>query len=276
MTKTKLLFTNSEFAAAIDEVVEQRIQWEKGTFAAANAELYSILGHCLDLFRALKKHMGAGKAVNALLDERGITYNSATSLELKLVRLVFASADTATRIHNRLFTYARVIRVAADAKQTGETLAKFITDNHGIDEIRRASKDRVSAAEKQKALAERAYFHLIEPSEDDSFVDFDLPDALQPADGEQFSLALVRKNANGTGSIVYGTNNSAAVRAVLSIAGMSIQQKAVKAAEIADRDKAEGIKQRNMAEVQAQIAKTGNANTPMLPADARIEEPMLD
>ena len=262
-----------QYADTIDAIIEKRIRWEEGTYAAANAELYAILANCLDLFLALKSNMGAGKAVNALLDQRGITYNSATSLELKLVRLVFASADTAARIHNRLFTYARVIRVAADAKQTGETIAKFITDRHGIDEIRRAANNGVSLADKQKGLAERARVHLIEPGEDDLFTDFDLPDQLQPADGEQFSLALVRKNADGTGSIVFGTNNGTAVSTVLSIAGKALQEKAFEAAEAAAASKAEAHKQRNIAEVNAQIAKTGNANAPLSSADARIAEP---
>lgn len=269
MTNTTKTLTK-QYAQTIDAIIEKRILWEKGTYASANTELYAILAHCLDLFLALKTNMGAGKAINALLGERGITYNAATSLELKLVRLVFASADTAPRIHNRLLTYARVIRVAAESKQTGETLAKFITDNHGIDEIRRASKDGVSTADKQKGLAERARVHLIEPSDDDLFTDFDLPDALQPADGEQFSLALVRKNADGTGSIVFGTNNGAAVGTVLSLAGKTLQDKAIEAAEAAAASKAEAYKQRNLAEVRAQIEKTGNTNAPMLTADARL------
>lgn len=73
------------FADAINEIVEKRIRWEMGSFAAANAELYSILGDCLDLFNAIKRSPKLPKGLNALLDERGITYNTSTSLELKLV-----------------------------------------------------------------------------------------------------------------------------------------------------------------------------------------------
>ena len=89
MTNTTAQTQPATFADAIDDIVTKRIRWEEGTYAAANAELYSILGDCLDLFVALKRKMNAAKAVNELLDLRGITYNSATSLELKLVRLVF-------------------------------------------------------------------------------------------------------------------------------------------------------------------------------------------
>lgn len=271
--------TIATFAEAIDDIIKKRIVWEQGTYAAANAELYSILGDCLDLFVALKRRMDVNKDVNALLDVRGITYTSATSLDLKLVRLVFASAESAARIENRLYSYARVIRVAADAKQTGETLAKFITDNHGIDEIRRVNKDGVTAAQKQKAQVDLARIKLITPSDGDLFANFDLPDDLQPQTGEQFSLALVRKNADGTGSIVFGTDNVAAVTTVLALAGKALQDKAVKTAEAETSKQVAAVKQQNIAELEATMAETLNAKTPQIapqtPASVPAAQPEL-
>ena len=265
--------TTTTFAEAIDDIVAKRIVWEEGTYAAANAELYSILGDCLDLFVALKRRMDVNKDVNALLDVRGITYTNATSLELKLVRLVFASAETAARIENRLYSYARVIRVAADAKQTGETLAKFITDNHGIDEIRRVNKDGVTAAQKQKAQVDLARTKLITPSDSDMFSNFDLPDDLQPGSGEQFSLALVRKNADGTGSIVFGTDNTAAVTTVLALAGKALQDKAVKTAEAETAKQVAAVKQQNMAELEAAMAETLSSKKQALEPKPSVSEP---
>ena len=40
-----------------------------------------------------------------------------------------------------------------------------------------------------------------------------------------YGLALVRKNSDGSGSIVFGTNNPAAVNTVLSIAGKNFKQR---------------------------------------------------
>ena len=259
MTNTTAQTQPATLTDAIDEVVATRIRWEEGTYAAANAELYSILGDCLDLFVVLKCRMNAAKAVNALLDLRGITYNSATSLELKLVRLVFATADSVKRIENRLYSYARVIRVAADAKQTSETLAQFITDRHGIDEIRRADSAGVTAADKTKAQVELAQATLTTPSDNDLFANFELPDELQPKDGQQFSLALVRKNADGTGSIVFGTDNVTAVATVLALAGRALQDNVAKAAEVEATKQVAAVKQQNMAELTAVMAETVNA-----------------
>lgn len=259
MTNTTAQTQPATLTDAVDDIVAKRIRWEEGTYAAANAELYSILGDCLDLFVVLKCRMNAAKAVNALLDLRGITYNSATSLELKLVRLVFATADSVKRIENRLYSYARVIRVAADAKQTSETLAQFITDRHGIDEIRRADSAGVTAADKTKAQVELAQATLTTPSDSDLFANFELPDELQPKDGQQFSLALVRKNADGTGSIVFGTDNVTAVATVLALAGRALQDNVAKAAEVEATKQVAAVKQQNMAELTAVMAETVNA-----------------
>lgn len=279
MTNTTAQTQTATFADAIDEIVAKRIRWEQGTYAAANAELYSILGDCLDLFVALKRRMNAAKAVNELLDLRGITYNNATSLELKLVRLVFASTDNVKQIENRLFSYARVIRVASDAKQTGATLAQFITHRHGIDEIRRANKDGLTATDKAKAQVELAKAKLAMPSDSELFTGFDLPDQLQPKAGEQYSLALVRKNADGTGSIVFGTDNVAAVTTVLALAGKSLQDNSTKAAEADTAKQVAAVKQQNMAELNAVMAETLTSNqqvfTPQLTVSAPATQPEL-
>ncbi len=272
MTNTTAQTQTATFADAIDDIVAKRILWEQGTYAAANAELYSILGDCLDLFVALKRRMNAAKAVNELLDLRGITYNNATSLELKLVRLVFASTDNVKQIENRLFSYARVIRVAADAKQTSTTLAQFITDRHGIDEIRRANKDGLTATDKAKAQVELAKAKLAMASDSDLFTGFDLPDQLQPKAGEQFSLALVRKNADGTGSIVFGTDNVAAVTSVLALAGKSLQDNAAKAAEVDAAKQVAAVKQQNVAELNAVMAETLTTKQPMFKPQLTVSD----
>jgi hypothetical protein len=275
MTNTQITNTTAQtkietFADSIDALVAKRVLWEQGTYAAANAELYSILGDCLDLYIAVKRSYELPKGLNALLEEKGIGFNASTSLELKLVRLVFATSDNTDKVHNRLFGYARVIRVAADAKETGTTLPKFIADNHGIEEIRRAGKEGVSAAEKQKAQIEQARVQLIEATEDELFSNFEMPNELQPVDGEHFSLALVRKNADGTGSIVYGVNNVAVVNTVLSIAGKTLHEDAVKAMEAETAKQVAAVKQQNMAALRAATAETHNANKPAFAAQVTL------
>jgi hypothetical protein len=261
MTKPTAL--TQTFAHSIDGIVDKRINWEAGTRSASDNELYSILGDCLDLFLELKSGSNAAKAVNQLLKQKSITYTNATSLELKLVRLVFTSANTAKHMENRMLSYARVIRVAANAKQTGQTLPQFIKDRHGIEEIRRANKDGLTAAGKAKALADLASEKLSASSDSDLLNEFDLPDQLQPNHGQQFSLALVRKNANGTGTIVFGTANVSAVTAVLALAGSMLQQAAINAIKEESTKKVAAIQERNMAELETVLSEKLIPNQPV-------------
>lgn len=228
MTNTTPNNNKFQLSNVVDELVEQRCKWENGTYAASNAELYALLGNTLDLFLAIRKDAGLSRAVTDLMDTYGVQHNSSTSLALKIVRLVFVGKGRESKIANRAFTYARVLTVAADAGVTGATLPQFIIDNHGIDEIRRQSKAGETAA--QKAERERKYAEAALVNET-AMAPVQMADDLQPVDGARYSLALVRKNEDGTASIVFGTNNPAAVNTVLTIAGKTLKERAANQAE---------------------------------------------
>ena len=213
---------------AIDELIAQRQKWEDGTYAASNAELYALLGNTLDLFIKVRRSVELSRAVTDLLDQHGISYNSNTSLALKIVRLVFVGKGREQKIENRAYTYARVLTVASEAGITGAQLPQFIADNHGIDELRRQGKDGETDAQKAKRARNFAEAALVNQSTVAPVV---MADELQPADGARYSLALVRKNEDGTGSIVFGTNNAAAVNTVLTIAGKTLKERAAHTAE---------------------------------------------
>ena len=222
-TTTKFCITT-----VVDNLIAQRCKWEDGTYAASNTELYALLGNTLDLFIKVRRDVGLSRAVNDLLDLNGIGYNSSTSLALKIVRLIFVGKGREAKIANRAFTYARVLTVAAEAGITGKQLPQFISDNHGIDELRRQGEDGETDAQKAKRARDYAEAALVNQSTVAPVV---MVDELQPADGARYSLALVRKNEDGTGSIVFGTNNQAAVNTVLVIAGKALKDRAAQNAE---------------------------------------------
>jgi hypothetical protein len=212
----------------VDELIAQRQKWEQGTYAASNAELYTLLGNTLELFLKVRSNVGLSKAVTDLLNTYSIQHNSSTSLALKIVRLVFVGKGREKTIENRAYTYARVLTVATEAGITGEQLPQFIADNHGIDELRRQNKDGETDAEKAKRARDYADAALVSET---AISDVIMSDSLQPVDGARYSLALVRKNEDGSGSIVFGTNNAAAVNTVLTIAGKTLKERAAHTAE---------------------------------------------
>jgi hypothetical protein len=269
-TKTPKTFsTVKELGAVFNELVKQRKAWEAGTYAASNAELYSILGHTLDILYRVKRYTELSRGLNALLEERGYKFTDATSTETKLLRVVFAEPAKPDQYKQRVYVYARVLSVAFEAKVTGDRLPAFIAEHGGIDEIRRHDTAAASKSEKAKLdvhVAERA---LTVASAQAIASGITLTSELQPADGQHFSLALVRKDKDGTGSIVFGTNNVSLVRSVLGIAGRKIDEAAED--EQAQRRKAEYEAARHADIAAFADALASNTSAPAVHTSLNIE-----
>ena len=207
----------------IDNLAEQRRRWEEGTYAASNEELYALLGNTLDLYIKVRADFGLAKAVTSLMDTYDINYNSSTTLAVKIVRLIFEGKEREGKLKQRIYSYARVLSVATENRIVGATLAKFIADNNGIEEIRRVNKEGLSEADKAKQNKDYAETVL---SDANGIMQIEMKDELQPADGEQFSLALIRKNTDGTGTIVFGTDKLVPIKTVLTLAGSQLKEQA--------------------------------------------------
>lgn len=253
--------TTFSVATVATPIIEKRKSWEAGTYAASNAELYAILGDCLDLYNALKSDSAKAKGLAAHLTACGHTVKSNTSLELRIVRLIFIEPGMETKLANRMFTYARAVKVAADAGITGANMPAFIAEQNGIDEIRRTSSSNQTAAENAKVQQEYAD-NVFRAPDSFSLADFPLPDELQPVAGSDYSIALIRKNSDGTGSIVFGLNNGSVVNAALRIAGKSLTDKAAQDAVSQTVQTAAAQTQSNLDAFQSTLA----ANAPAVPA----------
>lgn len=143
-------------ATVATPIIAKRKVWEAGTYAASNADLYAILGDCLDLFNTLKSDSAKAKGLGEYLTANNYTVKSSTSLELRIVRLIFLEPGMETKLANRMFTYARAVKAAADAGITGANMPAFIAEHNGIDEIRRGSSSDQNAAETAKNHQEYA------------------------------------------------------------------------------------------------------------------------
>jgi hypothetical protein len=214
--------TNSDVAKAISALSDQRKVWEAGTYAASNAELYALLGQTLTVLYRVKRSTELSRGLNGLLKERGFVFTDATTTETKLLRAVFCDPAKPNQYKQRIYVYARVLSVAFEAKITGDQLPAFIVQHGGIDEIRRHDPKNASKADKEKLAVHVAEQTLTVADRRAIATGIQLNAELQPADGQHFSLALVRKEVDGTGSIVFGTNNTPLVRSVLGIAGRKI------------------------------------------------------
>ena len=207
---------SSNLIADLKNLNDQRDHWEKGVYKTSNEHLYVILGRCLDIYTQMKGDLPQRMLFNNELKNANIKFTNATNLAPKIVRFVFRNDRT------RSFSYARTIMTAADANIDGMKLPKWVYANGGVEEIRRAAKNGISPSQLNHQHAEIASAQLTKKK---ALVDaFKAPAELQPH-GEAahtFTVALVRKNADGTSSIVYGSNNEALISKMLAFAGKHI------------------------------------------------------
>ena len=255
-----------------DTLIAARKEWEQGTMKASNDELYALLARCFDFYLAVSRSYDLPKALNQLLTERGFTYTNSTSLPLKVVRLVFADPSDQERYKHRLLTYARVLTIAKEQKQTAEQLPAFIEQNGGIDEIRRQGATGETKADKEKKQRETANFELSTSTATSLFKLPTLPDQLQPEEGERYSIALVRKNEDGSGSIVFGTGNKSALSTVLTIAGKKLKDDFIKNAE---QKQDQQIAERQDANVKKLLEQQNESFTPELSTELK-EAPVAE
>lgn len=224
--------TADTLSTVANNLIAQREAWQNGSYATSNAELHKLLGGCLDLYNAIKNDASLAKGLNEYLRLLGVKFTEHTSLELRIARLVFTTVGAEDKIANRVNAYARVIKAAADNKQTGATISQFIVANHGIEEIRRSgvNTSKPSASDLKTRHRKVADLKFADPSAPALFSGFPLPDDLMPDAGQRYSVALVRRNADGTGSIVFGTNNIGVVNTVLAAGGKGLVDEAHKQA----------------------------------------------
>lgn len=228
-TKSAPSITAASLPQQLGDLAKRRQNWELNEFSTSNNVLYGLLGECLDIYKATNGNRGLVGALNDYLRQVGLRTRANPSLQLRIVRAVFVQSNTDAKHDARLIGYAKVIKFAADNACSGATMAKFITDNNGIDAIRRRPAN-VTQAQMQTQIRitpqeyrETATQKLLQATTKTLLKNVPLPDQLQPLSDQTFSVALVRKEADGTGSVVFGINSVAAVNAVLHFVGRELE-----------------------------------------------------
>ena len=133
----------------------KRISWEGGAYRTSNLELYGILAECLGYAGELT--FAESKLRNAALDEffklRGYKYNAETPLASRVVKAVFGNID-----RRRVSTYSLVLRQAIKEKIAPLSVANWIEEKGGIQEIKLGhSTTYVSPSD--KANIGKSYFN---------------------------------------------------------------------------------------------------------------------
>ncbi len=233
---------------SLHDIETDRVNWETGSYKKSNEELYSILDRCLSLYKQLKvMQKGKRKAIkliDAILVERGMIVQNNTSLLTKIVRYVFGDCG------KRAFAYARVILAADANKPENQSLHAFIAEAGGIEEIRKSSKPGAEPKPSRKELIENAEDRI--ETAPALISGIKLIDELQPNSdtGQELVAVLMRKDADGTASIVYGCTSSTIINSLLAAS----ERDAAAKAKVANDDAAPGKAADERADVIAAAA----------------------
>ena len=204
----------SEALNTLDELQAASETWETGSYKKSNEELYVIINRCYELHEQISGMLDGKrkmiKAINTRLVGMGINPDKIGDLATKIVRCTFK--DTGKRSNS----YARVIKFAMADKPQNQSMAAYLAEMGGIEEIRRTRKPgELKPSEVKTKLVEAADETLsaIQPL----IGKIKLVDGLQPADNSEFDYcaALVRKNPDGTGAIVYGSTTTSILKTLL-------------------------------------------------------------
>jgi hypothetical protein len=203
--------TTTQLGERLDALSVARHSWENGAYKKSNEELYNLLDQCFSLLGQLKGQRKLINELNTLLRLRNIAFNEGTALATKVVRYVFGDCG------RRAYGYARVLTVAAAEKTEKESFAAFIARKGGIEEVRKQKvAGALSKAEQanQNVIVAEGYFATAQSLVSDFACA--APDVHPDmAAAHQFTAALLRKNDDGTFSIVYGCNKAAVVKLLL-------------------------------------------------------------
>jgi hypothetical protein len=198
-----------QLKAAADVLAQRRAVWEAGAFAASNAELIALLADCLGFHLHLIKFDDARKQFHAIYKEAKLTNTKGTELMTKIVRYVFGEKAV-----KRTFAYAKVLTVASEENVAPETLAAFVAKRGGIEEIRRNGG---GATEKRKMRDESiekasASLKIVKPLAEKVVP----PKTLKVEGATNFVAAIIRRETDGTLSIVHLSTNETLIESLLA------------------------------------------------------------
>ncbi|WP_147298867.1 hypothetical protein [Rhodosalinus sediminis] len=229
----------------LEELHAQRSAWEEGTYKRSNDELYAILEECGRIFAELRESKARARVFNAAIDEMGVTFNTRTSMALKIVRVVFGQQT------RREYAYANVLKVWFNEADDRQTVRNFLIERGGIENVRRTSNRNSTQKLKTEDYRSFATDTLQAAA---GFGTFSLQDSMLHDENNDtdYAVALVRCDSNGNGSVVYSSNKHTLVKNALAVIGKELDERARSASS---KENLEEEKKRRQENINAFVAR---------------------
>ncbi len=185
-------------------------EWQKNAYTKSNNELYKLLAECYESYLAMCADNAKAKDMREQLDSyinaNKLVFNKSTHTLVKIVKCVFGDTDK-----RRISTYGIVLRTAFAKGLKAKDIAAFIKDSGGVQEIKLAKGNALTAKAKaeavQKFLAKKV---LAEVSSEG------IAETLDASKVGQQVVFVATQKANGKFVINAVTNSTGAVNTALA------------------------------------------------------------
>lgn len=207
----------AKLVSVTDDLIQRRKTWEEGAFKSSTRKLNALLADTLGLNLHILKFDDARTDFNKLYKTSGLESTKSTSLTTKVVRFVFGG-----KAKNREFAYAKAITIAIEVGIQPENFAQFVEDNGGLEELRR---NGVKAGTKRqdreaKISTAAAAFMTSTPLAQQ----LPAPANLKLEGSTNFVAAIMRKESDGTLSLLHVSANETLIESLLANAAKDIKK----------------------------------------------------
>lgn len=126
-------------STTLDDLINDRKDWEANEYIQSTERLYSILTDCYSVFRSMNgttsEAIVARKSFDRVVKVRGYNFKDTMHLMVQVIRVVFDSES------RRTSKYASALRIASEQKVEVKDLKDFLYSNGGIEEVARIKKN---------------------------------------------------------------------------------------------------------------------------------------
>lgn len=214
--------------ATLDDLYRKQVEWSNTAVKAMNDGLIDLLGECLTVYHRLRTDQNSRDTLAKVLKVMDLEAKDGVHTATRVTRYVF-------RANNKRVTgYATVIRAAIDHEIVQKGFAEWVKSCGGLDQIRRKKKDPAGNKLTPRQMSDKAKDIL---SKANSVHVIRKPAKfLKSSDNalDTLAVALVRYNTqSGDAEIVYGTDNAAVTRHLLTAVAKDVLAEADKAEQSA-------------------------------------------
>jgi hypothetical protein len=198
---------------AMLKIATKAATWNSTSYKKATDELFALLSDCYGAVADIRKQGPVMvRELNKVLTANGITFNDGTSLETRVVRVVFGN------IGKRAQIYARVLRNADEQSVEPTVFTQWLVEQGGVEAVRKQHKGLTPSQVKAQrvAKAEKALPRVKAKQ---------LSNAPK-LDGCDYVLALVQ-HTNGKQRIVGFCENTTLVKQVLAKVADEAEKQAI-------------------------------------------------